>query len=49
MGPIRLRNLQRRTGATIYALGGLTSENAGQIAGFAGIASVSGFAGAKND
>jgi len=49
IGPTRLRNLQRHTGATIYALGGLTSENAGQISGFAGIASVSGFAGAKSD
>jgi thiamine-phosphate pyrophosphorylase len=44
MGPIRLRNLERRARVPIYALGGLTSANAGQIAGFAGIASVSGFA-----
>lgn len=49
MGSLRLRNLQRNAHTPIYALGGLTSENAAQVAGFSGIATVSGFAGAMSD
>ena len=47
MGPLRLRRLVQMSRRPIYALGGVTAENAGQIAAYAGVASVQ-FSGCSN-
>ena len=44
MGALRFRRLVRDAGLTVYALGGVTPENAGEIAGTAGFAAVDGMA-----
>ena len=44
MGALRFRQLVRDAGLTVYALGGVTPENAGAIAGAAGFAAVDGMA-----
>jgi thiamine-phosphate pyrophosphorylase len=44
MGALRFRQLVRDAGLTVYALGGVTPENAGAIAGPAGFAAVDGMA-----
>jgi thiamine-phosphate pyrophosphorylase len=52
MGAVRLRKLCRQTGLAVYALGGVTHENALKIAntaGFAAVSSLSDAFGAAND
>jgi thiamine-phosphate pyrophosphorylase len=44
LGALRFRQLVRDAGLTVYALGGMTAENAGAIAGTAGFAAVDGMA-----
>jgi len=44
MGALRFRQLVRDAGLTVYALGGVTPENAGAIAETAGFAAVDGMA-----
>lgn len=41
MGALRFRNLARANQLTLYALGGITSENAAEITDFGGFAAVS--------
>ena len=42
MGPLRFKSLARQAPLPIFALGGITSDNAEHIAEFGGIASISG-------
>ncbi|MDP1555003.1 MAG: thiamine phosphate synthase [Hyphomonas sp.] len=44
LGSLRFRNLVKGAGLPVYALGGITPENAGAIAGMAGFAAVDGMA-----
>ncbi|MFN7163265.1 MAG: thiamine phosphate synthase [Hyphomonas sp.] len=44
LGALRFRNLVRSAGLPVYALGGVTPENAGAVAPVAGFAAVDGFA-----
>jgi len=44
MGPLKFRSERQRARLPVYALGGVSDETAGRVAGVAGLAAIEGIA-----